>query len=688
MQIRKSQFIVVAIVSLCAFQAEASNIPTAPSDQTRPTISDLLRSYPTTQTKVQNPPGKERIIHFPINRSFGRLMIDDENPEPLLSPFGYPFETAKWDDFARAQGDVKVPPGRRACLILDSWTWEKPENLSALKELEPDDIYSLTISHKWSPGKRPDDRCMPYVVHLTGLNTLNLDEANITEKGLEYLTQIKSLERLCLPAGSADSHLLVVGKLKSLKVLYFIGDNRVTNDGLMHLSNLKSLEHLTLRSVRVTDEGLKHLSVLPSLRHLILGGNFTNNAFLYLQDVPSLKTLSIGIMEIGGGPQDPLIKRFNGQGMKNVARLKQLENFSAQWMEGITDNGVAYLKAMPSLKRLDIGSANISDDAMLDLKEIKTLEYLHLPNYGLTDEGLKHIAGLQNLKYLWVGGRSDSSLADQSLHYIGLLRKLQTLCIGGTGFTDDGIKHIANLPNIRTLSLFHAGELTNKGLANLAPLKTLRELNITCPRVTIAGLANLNPLSDLETLVVHEIAQDNSTLNIAGLTNLQKLTLSLKATRKGNEIVRDPVHDEDIICLTKLTRLRDLQGLIGISDIGAKHVSTLTNLERLGLGGPGLTGVGLTYLANLKKLRRLSIVDGGITDDDLRHLEVLPRLEDIALIDCPITDAGLSRLKEKMPHVRVTAFSTPQRVNVKPPARLQNRPQMLYPNQTAPQRRQ
>ena len=46
----------------------------------------------------------------------------------------------------------------------------------------------------------------------------------------------------------------------------------VTDVGLEYISKLKSLERLTLRGARITDEGLQQLSRIPTLKYLRLPG--------------------------------------------------------------------------------------------------------------------------------------------------------------------------------------------------------------------------------------------------------------------------------------------------------------------------------------------------------------------------------------------------------------------------------
>jgi hypothetical protein len=131
-------------------------------------------TVPVCSAQTNRGATKSRVIHFPKDRSLGILMIEDAE-QMSTSPFGFALEGIKWERFGQAVGEVRVPHRKRLQLILNSWTWQKPDNLSVLRQLKPDDIYSLTLSPEYSPGnRRPSNRCMPYVAHLTGLKTLNL----------------------------------------------------------------------------------------------------------------------------------------------------------------------------------------------------------------------------------------------------------------------------------------------------------------------------------------------------------------------------------------------------------------------------------------------------------------------------------------------------------------------------------
>jgi hypothetical protein len=513
-----------------------------------------------------------------------------------------------------------------------------------LKQLKPDDIYSLTLSPAWSPGGiGPNDKCMPYVAHLAGLNTLNLDGANITTKGLKYLQELKSLKRLKPPGSLDDAGMILIGKIRTLNVLYIGEDNLITNASLKQLSNLEFLEILVLNSVHMTDEGLAALCDIPLLRHLIIQGNFANDAPLYLKGALSLRTLKT---------DSP---RFNDIGMRNVSSLTQLENFDAHWIENITDSGAANLKNMPNLKKLDVGHAKLTDKAMLDLNKITNLEYLFLPYSGLTDEGLKHISQLHNLKYLWSNSSSGSPLTDQSLYSICTLTNLEELHIGGKGFSDEGMKHIAKLIKLKRLSIFRASQLTDKGMTELASLESLTDLNLGC-RVSISGLKSLNKLKKLKRLHLRDVHQDNSILDISGLTKLERLRLSLSYERKGKSVIYESFQDEDLTCLSKLTRLETLTlGGAGINNEGIRNISGLTNLIHLNIICPGETQINddsLKHLTNMQRLYELNIRDGHFTDGALDYLDGLPSLSRLELTsDYAFSNQAIRDFQKKYPNI-------------------------------------
>lgn len=615
-----------------------------------PSTWELIKKSRMKQAESAKSVSVGRVLHFPKDRSLGRLMIQDSNVVRDIKTFHYwtMAGDTEWEYLGNAQGDVKIPSDKKVYLILDSWTWQNPSNLLVLKQLKPDDIDSLTLSPRWSSGgKSPRDEYMPYISQLTGLNTLNLSDADVTYRGLKYLAELKLLERLYTPAGLTNDGLAEIARLSSLKALY-IRNHNLTNIGLAHLSKLPLLEELDLAGMgKINNAGLTHLVNLPHLRYLLLqGDNFTDTGIAHLKNCNSLHILHFGFLN-----------RITDTALIHISEMSQLERISFHWNENITDVGIIHLTKLKSLTMLDINHARITDEGLANLSKIQTLENLTLPNAGITDAGIGHIAKLHKLRYLWTGGSSSSPLTDKSLHYISELENLEELNIGGKGFTDKGIKEIAKLKKLRHLSIFTADQLTNNGLAELVDLESLTDFNLgSHTNVSISGLKSLNSLKKLKNLTMRDIRQDGSIMNISGLTDLEVLTLMLHKERKNNSLVSDSFKNEDWACFANLTKIKRLQITgMGISNEGLKYLFGMKNIEFLNIICPGeerITDEALKYTSGMHKLNRLYIKDGHFTDRALEYLNDLPALSWLELTsDYAFSTKAIRDFKQKNPNV-------------------------------------
>jgi Leucine-rich repeat (LRR) protein len=586
-----------------------------------------------------------RILHFPKDRSLGRIMVQDASIKRQIQTFHHWVDGADWHYLGIAQGDIVIPAGKRVKLSINETAGK---DLSALAQLEPNDLYSLALAGS------VNDSCMDHVTNLTDLRVLDLS-GNITDRGMRNITKLKSLERLSLSERIGNAGLAHAAELPSLTGLY-VGQTRITDEGLSLLARLTTLEELSLNGRYISDAGLVHLAKLSSLHYLILRGeNFSDTGLAHLKNVPSLRILNLMHLTI----TDAGVRHLSGH-----AGLENLSLYETQ----VTNRGLAYLKSMPALKKLNVGKvgggqARITDAGMTHLAQINSLEYLHLPNFGITDEGLATIAGLQNLKHLWVCGRSNSPLTDNGLRHISKLQSLEFLLISGTGFTNAGMDDLAKLTNLRELSL-DADSMTNAGLAKLKTLKSLEKLSLGSKNVTISGLSDLGALTNISYLKVRGIKQDNSGLDISGLSKLDTLTISPNATRKGKELIYDPIRDEDLACLKKLKNLRWLQ--IGspkhcmITDAGTAHLKDLTNITRLSIGSPYLTDKSLSYLANKNKLDWLSIT-GNFTDNGLSDLEGLKALHHLGIYSSNrFSSKARQQLLDNLPNMDRRHFTAEQ----------------------------
>jgi len=549
-----------------------------------------------------------RVLRFPGDRPVGQIHVQNEGTGRKLASWfhwaginGLP--GTPWVYFGEAQGDVRVPAGTWVQLTVNVDSWH---DLTWLTKLRPDDLYGLGFACT-DQRVKPGDARLKSVTHLTGLKKLALDNTDVTDWGMKMLAGLPSLESLSLNAKVTDRSIAHVASLSSLKRLYFPGDTKVTSAGLKHISRLTDLEELYLGQ-GIGDAGLAHLRGLPKLKYLAVYG------------------------------------------------------------PGFTDAGIVHLAKMRSLKKLEIGSSQVTDKGLSHLGQIKTLEHLDLPQdqHGITDAGLAHLAELPNLKHLQISRIhfNDPSVnkeyyTDRGLAELARLHQLEELHIGSIGITDAGMDHVATLTHLKTLHLFGCDNVTDRGLAKLTTLRSLKNLDITHAQLTLAGLAAVNAMSSLTRLDVKDLERGGAVLNLAGLKNLEDLTLNFAPNSQ------EAFGDADIACLANLKKLRWLQiGPRDFTDRGMLHLAGLTEIDRLGLGGAGLTDEGLKHLANLQKLDLLNIrgrfdenkghwgPGGHITDKGLRYLEAFPRLVFVEIYsDSDFSADAVQRLWEQLPNL-------------------------------------
>ncbi|HUW20615.1 MAG TPA: redoxin domain-containing protein [Sedimentisphaerales bacterium] len=601
---------------------------------------------------IQDASSEPRLLHFPNDRSLGRLMVMDSD---LVGKAGH----LEWDYLAEATGSVQIPPGKQVWLqVISATAWQ---DLSPLSSLKPHDLYRLGIYGSYSGGPKPDDKCMEHMGALTGLKALELMFTEVTGKGLRAIHDLYSLERLMLPERIDDTDMVQLAKLKSLKALSCRGKG-VTDAGLRHLVELPLLEELALGGDRLSDKGLVYIARLPRLKDLELDGDFTDTGLSYLRDAPSLRNLYLG-----------KLANVTDAGLAHLSHIPTLEMINLTGNRNITDKGIAHLERLPALKELRVNRCRVSDEALGHLKQVTTLERLDLPSRGITDKGLADIGQLAKLKELHVGG----DITDTGLRHLVKLTSLEELEIDGEGITDEGIRQIAKLQNLTELNLNVCPGLTEEGIRQIAKLTQLTELNLSLSgctnlgyealselakikglkklrlsfadtNVTVSDLSRLNTLSNLGELDIYDIKRGEGALDISGLTELERLTIYVSEKRAFT--------DRDLESLANLKNLKNLQlNSHEFSDAGVASLAGLINMEILVIGGPNMTDEALSYLSNMKRLGSLIISDGDITDTGMKRLEKIESLGRLQITsNCDISPGALDRLQNRIASIRVS----------------------------------
>jgi Leucine-rich repeat (LRR) protein len=248
----------------------------------------------------------------------------------------------------------------------------------------------------------------------------------------------------------------------------------------------------------------------------------------------------------------------------------------------VTDAAIAFLRGNRQLTTLNLRGTDVTDTSLAYVAELPNLKSLDISFTQITDVGLEHLASLPQLEELNLGGNKISGVG---LHVLKLLPKLKKLSFYGiqrrnAGWcwapvvTDLELETISRLTALEELNIGYGvalgtprpdglgpadGEaecriaggtrITDLGLAKLATLEKLRQLDLSGAAVTPGGLKTLTSLRNLQRLSLWNVKgiDDSAAPVLAGLGNLTSLDLS-----------NTSVGDETLARLSRLTHLKRL----------------------------------------------------------------------------------------------------------------------------------
>jgi Leucine-rich repeat (LRR) protein len=322
-----------------------------------------------------------------------------------------------------------------------------------------------------------------------GGNWLRLEATELKENGTfkpEVLNQLKKLnEPLDLriyEAPISDDGLAQLKDIPALSMLVLNKNNTVTDAGLRNLAGCAGLTDIELVNLKVTDAG-----------------------FAGLSKTSQLKRVSIFQVPLGDA------------GLEHLKALQELQSLTVDGADNISAAGVANLKKLPRLKKLQLQTfrkdSKLNDAALKEIGEMETLETLILGVQVPTsfssrvtafgDDGVAHLGKLKALKELNLG--CCDRVTDAGLASLKGLDNLETLVIGFTKTSDDGVANLKELTKLKRLTL-NGLKLTQKGLAQLGGLSKLEWLDLreTGEGVNDAALVQLKGLSSLKDLILYD----------------------------------------------------------------------------------------------------------------------------------------------------------------------------------------
>jgi hypothetical protein len=224
-----------------------------------------------------------------------------------------------------------------------------------------------------------------WVVRNNGTVTLGnrrvaLNSLRLLPRGPFEITSIT----LYYSSAVGDEDISRLAGLKKLQWLALSGE--FSNDALKRLTEvLPALPELHLGLSRITEEGLLHLREMRSLRFLgLTGTTYSDKSLPPLQELPSLKSLRLN----GTAVSD--------DGLELLSSLAKLDFLDLYENQRMTDNAPKRLEALPLLTHLSLGGSQATDRAAIAARDaLPRLRKLELHDGSFSDSGLN---ALRNMK--------------------------------------------------------------------------------------------------------------------------------------------------------------------------------------------------------------------------------------------------------------------------------------------------
>jgi Leucine-rich repeat (LRR) protein len=523
---------------------------------------------------------KGRIVHFPKDHSLGQLQIRDHGSQRWQD----------WKDFGTARGEVFVPEGKVLHLALEYGDYE---SFRYLPSLGPNDLQELVMHYE-----HLSDKDLTNIKGLTGLESLDIGAGCIgtcplTGDGLVNLQGMKNLRSLSINFSNiTDDKLIFLSKLKTLEKLQLHSNKKITGEGLVNLKDLMSLRELVFWSTPINNDALKNIGRFSSLEVLNLEGtNVTDEGLVYISNLPKLKVLTI-------------IGNNTDAGLSNLKESKHLEDlvfFSPE----ITDKGLANLKDIPTLKKLSISTFKVTREGIEDLLKVKPNLEISFSLSAADDEEMAKVKG-RRCTIIYAGPKvTDAGLAN--LEGMNSLKELYL--INNTRFTAAGLNYLKDLNKLEWLDLRDT-QITDEGLAYLKGLSSLKRLDLSNTKVGDAGLVHIKELKSLDSLFLSDTqVTDTGLVNLKDLNNLVLLFLE-----------RTNITGDGLAHLKGIKSLRtlDLQGII-ITDAAVEHLKEMTWLQSLNINTTGISDEAFKKLE--KALPNCTIYITNETDEELKKIK-------------------------------------------------------------------
>jgi len=249
---------------------------------------------------------------------------------------------------------------------------------------------------------------------------------------------------------------------------------------------------------------------------------------------------------------------------------------------------------------------------------IGVMKERHIPtldaNGLMTDEALARIAGLNFVTSLSLGGSRE--LTDDGLLHLARMPQLEHLDLNeypGGKLTDRGLEVLGHLPNLRKFEMTWQSGITDRGVANLRFCERLEHVNLMGSPTGDGAIEALQGKAKLRRFSTGRFVTD------AGIPLLHNFPLLETADSEGARLLIDgPFTNSGLGALASLGGVFELDLFWHVDHIttdGFAHLVHLPNLLALGCDGKLSDDAAMGHIAAMPRLERLRIQESVATDD-------------------------------------------------------------------------
>jgi hypothetical protein len=200
--------------------------------------------------------------------------------------------------------------------------------------------------------------------------------------------------------------------------------------------------------------------------------------------------------------------------------------------EPITDEQWKAIEGLGA-RQISTGGKGVDDSAIARLAKLDP-EGLALDGSGITDEGCKHLADMKSLRKLSVGHILKKEFTGTGLSALKDLPKLESFSFGGSGTREPAMNAIGEITQLKEFSSWHTqnGDPVNPYLLKLKNLETLMIGNSLKrwdgkPRqlcLTDASMKTLSQMTSLKNLTLMQARLSyDAVVQLKALTHLRTL---------------------------------------------------------------------------------------------------------------------------------------------------------------------